>query len=114
MPCSPSPQPQNITALSLHDILLSPDATISKVSLVLKHLLIMPPLGIPLANLHSADLPLHGSVFVTSNDVTSLPYVGKVDLISELDSSNAVIQQAGPVGVLVRGSVSEGRLGTQV
>lgn len=106
---SASRLPQNVTVLSLHGVELSPagGVNVSKVAVALSHLLIMPPLGVSLTNLQSADLPLHGSVSLTSYDVIPLPYVGRVELISELDSGNAVIHQAGPAGVLVRGSVSE-------
>lgn len=97
-----SPQARNVTAVTVHDIKVK---GLSSVSLQLTHVLLTPPLGIQLADVRSVDLPMYGSVGVSAADVTLLPYVGRLELISSLDGGNANIQQA-PGGFIVRGSVS--------
>lgn len=75
------------------------------VHLELRHVLLTPPLGTSLTGLASADLPILGQVVLSAADVTLLPYVGHVDVISTIHSFNANIQQA-PGGFIIRGSVS--------
>lgn len=77
---------------------------ISSVSLQLTHILLTPPLGVPLSELRSADLPLLGSVTLSAASVTLLPYVGQVDQIGTLDRGTGNVQQA-PGGFVIKGSV---------
>lgn len=77
------------------------------VALEMSHILVMEPLGLPrLEDIQSADLPLVGNVQLSTADITPMPYVGDVDLIGELDSSNVNVQEWPSKGFLVRGSVS--------
>lgn len=85
------------------------------VSLQLTHVLLTPPLGVELADVHSADLPLFGNVSLLTGGPAGgagaervlhlLPYVGRADLVSTLSAMNANIQRA-PGGFIIRGSVS--------
>jgi hypothetical protein len=75
------------------------------VSLSLSDIFIGAPLTAKAADVLSIDLPLHGNMTVPPARVTSLPYVGTVDLISDLDSSNVNIQSSGDT-LVIRGSVS--------
>lgn len=75
------------------------------VGLQLSQVLLTPPLGLQLADIRSADLPLVGSVSVTASDVTLLPYVGRVGLIGTISPGNVNIQAA-PGGFVIKGSVS--------
>ena len=100
--CVCSVVPQNVTAVTVHDINLKGT---SSVALALSHVLLTPPLGLQLADLRSADLPIYGPSVVSAADVALLPYVGWVDLIGSLDPSNSNIQEA-PGGFIIKGSVS--------
>jgi hypothetical protein len=108
--------PQNITTVTVFDIDYRSGGSRS-VALQLSNILLTLPLtfngwlsgGVTMADLRSVDVPLLGNVAVSGRDVTELPYVGLVDAISHLHSSNANIQQS-PGGFVIRGSVSRERV----
>jgi hypothetical protein len=104
-----STSPQDVNAVVVFDISVMPAATNSttgsSVSLQLSRVLLTPPLHLQLTTVRSVDLPLLGSVLLSAADVSLLPYVGRVDDISTIDSRNVNIQQ-GPGGFVIKGSVS--------
>lgn len=97
---------QPINVVSVYDIDESGVASGQPVVLQLSRLLVMQPLEQDFLGLQSIDLPFHGSVQVSAADVSIMPYVGIVDLVGELDSSNVNIQPWPGKGFIVRGAVS--------
>jgi hypothetical protein len=67
-----------------------------------------------LSRLQSLDLPLVGRVQATAADVKMTPYLGEVDMISKLDTSNINMQLLSTgddnSGFIVRGSVRASRM----
>jgi hypothetical protein len=77
------------------------------VALQLSQLLLMQPLQRQdMSSLQSVDLPFHGNMQVGAADVAVMPYVGIVNLVGELDTSNVNIQPWSNKGFFVRGAVS--------
>jgi hypothetical protein len=77
----------------------------------LSNLLLTQPLGLTdLSALQSVDLPFHGNVRASADDVTRMPYIGFVDLVGGLDTNNVNIQpwtsKGSSRGFIVRGAVS--------
>jgi hypothetical protein len=71
------------------------------------------PPKLKLAQLRSIDLPLLGSITVSAAEVASglvaaMPYVGDVELVTDLDSRNVAINEI-PGGLILRGTVSTAR-----
>jgi hypothetical protein len=82
--------------------------------LQLSKVLVSQPLGMPnLSSLQSVDLPFHGNVQPSADDVTVMPYIGIVDLVGELDTNNVNIQpwtsNKSSRGFIVRGAVRKRR-----
>jgi hypothetical protein len=81
------------------------------IALRLSNVLVTQPLGMPdLSTLRSVDLPFHGNIQASADDVTIMPYVGLVDLVGGLDTNNVNIQpwtsKGSSRGFIVRGAVS--------
>jgi hypothetical protein len=94
----------------VYDVDVSGVASKQRVALQLSNLLLMQPLQVQnLSGLQSVDLPFHGNVRVGAADVATMPYVGIVNLVGVLDTSNVNIQPWSGKGFIVRGAVSETR-----
>eukprot|EP00775_Hariotina_reticulata_P009585 gene9585-9748_t len=95
--------PLDVSVLTVYDISIPQGGKRRQdVSLTLSNIFLGAPLGAKATDVRSIDLPLHGNMTVPPAAVTPLPYVGKVDLISDLDSSNVNIQSAGDT-LVIRG-----------
>lgn len=96
-----------VSVVSVYDIDVSDVASKKRVALQLSKLLVMQPLDLQdLSGLQLIDLPLHGNVQVSAADVTIMPYIGIVDLVGALDSSNVNIQPWSDKKFIIRGAVS--------
>eukprot|EP00879_Flechtneria_rotunda_P012921 GHRR01013494.1.p1 GENE.GHRR01013494.1~~GHRR01013494.1.p1 ORF type:complete len:1269 (+),score=413.90 GHRR01013494.1:1918-5724(+) len=93
-----------VNAVLVHNIGVTGGGKQRRVALRLASVFMTLPLGAKASDVRSVDLPLHGNVAVATADVTVLPYVGKVDLIGDLDSNSVNIQEWPGRGFIIRGS----------
>eukprot|EP00877_Chromochloris_zofingiensis_P002085 jgi/Chrzof1/11878/Cz06g13090.t1 len=95
-----------VSAVAVYALELS--ATLS-VTASMQNLYVAVPTGYRLTDLDKIDLPKHGHVSVTPESrqiIEQMPYIGKVDLIGDLDYGNVAITQT-PDGFVIRGTVSQ-------
>ncbi len=108
LPSSRQNKPISVQALTQFD--LQPNAKAGTLALTYVGAFVAAPPGSSLEQLRWLDLPVTAKVEVTKEDlqagrVMGMPFVGEVDLISDLDSTNLVMLETRQ-GFLVRGSVS--------
>eukprot|EP00878_Enallax_costatus_P007068 GHUV01007407.1.p1 GENE.GHUV01007407.1~~GHUV01007407.1.p1 ORF type:complete len:480 (+),score=85.04 GHUV01007407.1:927-2366(+) len=98
---------ETVNAVSMYDIKISGPSRNRTIALQLSKVFLTLPFNMSdFSALSSVDLPWHGNLALSAGDVTALPYIGMVDLIGDLDSSNVNIQGWRDKGFIVRGSVS--------
>eukprot|EP00883_Tetradesmus_obliquus_P003960 jgi/Sobl393_1/14275/SZX72377.1 len=95
-----------VNAMSVYNIDVSGVVSSEPVALQLDRLLVMQPLEQAISGLQSIDLPFHGNVQVSAADVSVMPYVGIVDLVGALDTSNVNIQPWPGKGFIIRGAAA--------
>eukprot|EP00878_Enallax_costatus_P014306 GHUV01014964.1.p1 GENE.GHUV01014964.1~~GHUV01014964.1.p1 ORF type:complete len:891 (+),score=167.30 GHUV01014964.1:456-3128(+) len=99
------PQGEKVLLVAVFAIMVSGPPDQRAVHLALTSLMMMLPFGrAHLKGLQSADVPLLRNIELDAADVTALPYVGDVDLLSELHSSNVLMQEWPEKGFIIRGS----------
>eukprot|EP00878_Enallax_costatus_P007844 GHUV01008209.1.p1 GENE.GHUV01008209.1~~GHUV01008209.1.p1 ORF type:complete len:884 (+),score=200.25 GHUV01008209.1:802-3453(+) len=96
---------QTVNAVSLWDVSMNGVMGKRNVSLRLSRIAMTLPSNMTsAAGLQSIDLPLVGKLSVGAKDVMVMPYIGNVDLVSELDYTNVDMQQWPGKGFIIRGS----------